>query len=715
MDKETLLNTLKTNPQLFWHEFNNLPGNFDLEWHYLQVIYASNADIPANCIVRYQMIIEKAYDLVTSQEISYNEKQNLIIEALKGQRDIYAFINIKSHNHYLFAMRFGDVTKDLSFFINKLSLDILNNMNVKHFHSFYTKLLNKGFNHTDATKLSIQVYHVLGYFKGRDLLDDKYGEITKRKLKNIFGSIELNDVLYDLNSKEPILNNQIINLLLGESYNVTGTPIKEYIRNTASPEVNYFVENLNLVIGNWNLILDEYTRRSHLEVLSLRLNIAQIHSILTTILSTKQEIKKKESFRSRKKSRYNKIPGFELRDMPLLDSDVFDYIGTVGKYVTSQTKAPARALELSRAMEGNTTKKFPSIKLTEDNYKLFVFHPQDRDLISAGFRIDCCFVPTGEADAQGLNPSFVEYCLTNPYGGGMEIRNYIGNSVMFSPLLRNGNVLLIHSVQLANYSKEEITIIINMLKKWAREVLAISQKMEGDAGLVAVTITNRGNLPAEAFSDTLPEDKKFHLYDIAQRYSNTYIDLDQPNQVVALKDGATIADIKYDIPVSYNYSYPLSDLEKNHRTVIITAEQMPIVKDMRDLTLMIANYAEARKFMLKQQPALANELLRQIRDLKNRFSEKYQQLFAVSPNTRIDSYKEYDDALNTIKEICQETSANIDFGDTPLSEIYYTDNWFIALDSTGKLYYDCINGSEYQFLIVLEDIKNHQLAVGGSR
>ena len=287
---------------------------------------------------------------------------------------------------------------------------------------------------------------------------------------------------------------------------------------------------------------------------------------------------------------------------------------------------------------------------------------------------------------------------------------------MFSPILRNGNTIIIYSIQYANYTKKEIKIVTEMLKKWGREVIENSKQVEGDKGIVAVSVTNRGNIPEEEFPIHLPLDKKFHIYDPEGKFAKkAFNDLKYDNVVVALKDGASIEDIKYDEEIISDYNYPLSDLKINHQVVEMDEQELSIVKEMLDLEETIDNYTGMRKDNLKTQPVLAMELLREIKRLRSKFNAKYQELFKVSSVMRVDKYKRYNDAIDTIKEICRETNTNIDFDITLLKKIYFTDSWFVAIDLNDELHYECITGAEYQFLVVLDDVKKQQLAIGGGR
>ena len=704
--KEKLIIKLKDEPQKFWEEFNELAGNFDILWQYLQAIYETHSVIPLECSAKYQNAIEAVYALIQCKDISINERRNLIIKALKGERNPYNLLNIKSYNQYLFVMNFGEIYKELCGFVNRLSVDILNNMNSKHFQIFLSILENKGFNYTDSVKLAFQVYHVLGFYKGRDFLLGKYGDIPKSKLKNIFGSIDLSEVVYDLDKKEPILNNTIINLLLGESYHVQNTPIKKYLDNSANEDINYFVENLNLVLSNWDLIITEYTKRANLEALKLRLNIGQIRTILSNIIDMKRDIKRKESFRGRKKARYEKIPNFEIRDLPLLESDLFDYISTFNKYVTSPRTAPERAVTISRMMEEKDSKKFPEVSINEGKNYLFTFHPQDRDIISAGFRTSNCFVPNGAGDGYGVGVSLLEYCATTPYGGGIEIRDKVGKTVAFSPILRNGNVLFVHSIEGIKLTSEEKKVVMLLLKAWADEVIKISNEKEKDGGIALVVTAEDYYIDTNIFPDVLDESKRFHIYDPENKYNDMYGNFSNPSRIISLRKGSSIDEIRYDYPIDYDYVYSISELGSNHKIVDFSENELAMFQDLNEMQNQIVVLAETRKMLLKNhQEVLAMEMLREIRRIKENFNEKYQELFKISTNHRVDQFKEFNDAYQTIKTIYEEIDSQLDFDIYTAKRIYYSDNWFVAVDLNGELHYECIAGAEYQFLTVLNDVK----------
>ena len=129
-------------------------------------------------------------------------------------------------------------------------------------------------------------------------------------------------------------------------------------------------------------------------------------------------------------------------------------------------------------------------------------------------------------------------------------------------------------------------------------------------------------------------------------------------------------------------------------------------RDLNEMQNQIVALAETRKMLLKNhQEVLAMEMLREIRRIKENSNEKYQELFKISTNHRVDQFKEFNDAYQTIKTIYEEIDSQLDFDIYTAKRIYYSDNWFVAVDLNGELHYECIAGAEYQFLTVLNDVK----------
>ena len=129
LDTKELINKINTNSLEFWNEFRKLPSDFDLELSYLQAIYVTKTVVPLDCQERCVQIYNKIEDLISYKDLDIAERENLITKALQRKRNVYNFINIKSYNHYLFVNNFDDLPKELAYFINRVSIDVLKNMN----------------------------------------------------------------------------------------------------------------------------------------------------------------------------------------------------------------------------------------------------------------------------------------------------------------------------------------------------------------------------------------------------------------------------------------------------------------------------------------------------------------------------------------------------------------------------------------------------------
>ncbi len=99
------------------------------------------------------------------------------------------------------------------------------------------------------------------------------------------------------------------------------------------------------------------------------------------------------------------------------------------------------------------------------------------------------------------------------------------------------------------------------------------------------------------------------------------------------------------------------------------------------------------------QDVVAMEMLRQIKEMRGEFLQKYQELLALS-NKGKDKYSIYLDALEVIKDI-KYPEDYIDLNS--LINIYFTDTWFIAEDSNG-LWHSAAVGENKQYDVLLNNL-----------
>lgn len=329
----------------------------------------------------------------------------------------------------------------------------------------------------EASNIGLKGYSTLGFARMQELLSGKYGPINSDKLSHLFSNLNCANVVFEPDGKnfKPMINEQLINLLFGANFKVVNTPIRNFLNGFGEMEeyikketekikanqdlseddkrqrvdelntsytaycfnVTEFISNFEFIFNNWDVIEEEFLKKQSVSKLKIKLNISQVNEIVTSLKTVQKTIRTKKGFSNKQQTRYKRIPHYEPRDYPLVESDVFDYVGIQTQYTTNPEQAPERAVQLSRMMENKTTKKIPNVNLDYGTYNIKIFNPQDRNLISGGYRSGCCFRPNGNADNFGSNNSLLTYCCATEYGSGIEIRDNKGKTLMFSPVLRN--------------------------------------------------------------------------------------------------------------------------------------------------------------------------------------------------------------------------------------------------------------------------------------
>jgi len=595
-------------------------------------------------------------------------------------------------------------------------------VNKKHIQQIISMLKEKGGTGLDMTLLAMKMYSNIELQRCRDLLNPdsskNYGPVELGKLNSLFGKFSLYDVEFKEqgNGLLPIYNDELIRIFFGENYKVKNTPIRNYLSgyvekkqehdqiekmiiNNSSlnqqekreklSELNDAFRNYNFCVSNfvvnrhvyhsrWFSIKEEFLKQQNKSKLKLKLNISKVEEIFKIVAQ--------------------KTPELEVRDTPLLNSDVFDYVGIDTQYTSSPELARKRAIELSRRMENQTSKKFPNIVKSNGTYTLRVYNPQDRRIISAGYKTNCCFRPNGNADNEGMDNSLLNYCVSNEYGGGLEIVDDKGKVIMFSPLLRNGNVLMIHSIE-SNYGEnpEIMQQVHELLKEYATE--CISTSYENGDEIDFVTITNLHYLNTKFTEGFLPKNAEFSLFDEKEMFKDAYTNLDSGQAVLAHKEGKTFSDIKYGkVSKSYDYS---SLIVKQIGHIEYSEEDLGNIELMEELKEKIIELSNERYLALKANNSQLNlSLLSQIYMMKQQYLTIYKKL--MESKKGIDMYSEYSKIQRLIKYIDEETHAISLFD---IGNIMYSDDWYINVSSNNILTYNALPGATKEMMERLEMLK----------
>ena len=734
---------------LFLHTFDEY-----LQLILLQVIIQSKVAQPGEVVGKIDYIL--AYYIGKFNDKGYDKKYIIqIIDSVKsGEVCALNLESIINFHDLLYAINLGNLFPDEAsrnksrlrlrpMLFSKVSIDMLMKTNKRQYKEIKQKLLEMGIDDFTASEIGLKAYSVLGFQRTNELLEGKYGPIDLNKLTHLFKDLDCSEVFFEPDGKKykPIINELFVNLLFGENYRVANTPIRNYLNDFHDLDVHVrrkiesqnnddltpdeinkkieeakasyvdsireFIKNITLIFHKWDVIEEEFFKKQSMSSLRIKLNIAQINAIIDSIKDVDGKIAYRSSLSENYKKRFKRIPGYEKRDYPLVESDVFDYVGRENQFISNPSKAPARAVTLSRMMENIKTKKIPNINIDYGTHSIKVFNPQDRNLISAGFRSGCCFRPNANADNNGENNGLLTYCCATEYGSGIEIRDYQGKTIMFSPILRNGNVLMIHSFESIGLTEVENKVANDLLFAWADEVIRVSREEEQEDGLVAVVMTDlHAKMDVSRIKATLPNDKMFRFYNHENKFDGMYNNLSgQKHYVLAFADNKGLEDIVYNREVKKSYEYP--ELNVDVKTVLVSEEQLVIINQIKQNQNTIINLANKRKALIKkQQPEQAFELLKEINLLRKQYLLFLKELYMLNGNIKRDILSDYMEGIAVMNQVCDELKIER-IVEYQFKQIFYAPGFYLGITVDNKLYGNCIKGVESQFFEAVSKIRKN--------
>ena len=650
-----------------------------------------------------------------------NTSSIFVDRVLNGTRNPFSLSFIKNNKDLEYATYIFDVNStSVQEYITTLPNEIFNKINKKHISEICRLLKELNVLEKNIIRLGIHIYLSLGFERSIDFLSKNpkknYGVVHEAQLLKIFDEIRPIDIEFISSGKGyiPQLNETWIHLIFGESNKIKNTPIRNYLNffSDKKEEIERQKEKINKNLSltseekqdalrkidrqfqeyqtdiyqffdlagrsfnEWDIVEEEFLKTKNKTKFKIKLNISKVNELLK-IINNKR-----------------KMPSLEPRDEALLSSDIFEYVGYDTQFTYKPEQAPARAVELSRKMEGVFTKKFPNVHLQKGTYHMDVFHPQDRNMISAGYRCGCCFRPNGNADNMGENNSLLTYCASTLYGGGIEMKDNDGKTIMFAPIMRNGNVLMIHSVETkCDYLMPDECY--DLLKDFAYKMIEESYKV-GDT-IDFVTITDLHHLDHRITEGTLPIDKKFPIYDENHQYDRMYHNLDCNHMIIATS-GKKVEDITYGA-VNYSYDYPKVD---PYHYIGMTENEIYVVQELDLLHKKIVSLGNQRNQALKEgNEEVCHDLLRKIKENKKQFLKQYHVL--LEQRKGLDFYYEFHKASNVIEYV-----GNIIPKDDLLKirEISFGSDWYIVITSDERCFCHCLATGKKDLQKYLNQIKN---------
>ena len=540
--------------------------------------------------------------------------------------------------------------------VNNLSADMINSINNKHINKIISTLKEKYNNDIEINLLEIAftMYLTLGYNNTIDILNQKYGNIAYGHLKNFFTGYDLRFVQFEKegNSKKPIMNNKFVVTLLGESYKVKDSLLKRFLRGVNNDKEIRYLLYMPSIFSNFDIIEEEFLRMQNSSKLEMKLNA----NTMVDIMDNYTIIKSRTIDKRLLQSGFFKLAARDTRR-------------TKGK---TSDEIIERASYISASMSKVKGKKFPIISISDNDYTLEVLKPNDRSILCMGNETRCCFKPCGEADDFGGEKSLLKYCATEEYGGVVVMRDNKTNSVLFmSPILRNGNIIMLNSIESTEseiiYQGHLSDILHEKLKDLGDKMISISHENGDSPPIDAVLLGNLHYINPKYSKRIIEKNIPPFLPD--DIYDGMYTNLDKGFTIISSKEGFNIKEIKLG---EVNGTYSINDriiqeIEISEENLEPAEKCMKLKKEIIKLTNLLNNIPYNER----------DEIIRKINNYKKIYMEKFK--------NNINEVEQQEKAwvvINGINRSCNYENDDI----YAVAYIKYSDNWYIALDKYGQFH-----------------------------
>ena len=405
----------------------------------------------------YMFLINKIKDNIDGRII--DEIIGYILSNDIDNYKIYYSINYHEKVEDYIAKGKFDIDK-----LAKINVDVLRETKKSNVVKLINMLSEKNIVIDDRIKNAlIKMVYILGYDNIKKIID------YDKNLKSIFSSFYIiNLEKYDNHKKE-----SFINLFMGDNINDPNN----LINTIYNDKYDLIKNNLNAVFNGWDSIMIRFKNQN------LKTKTAFIYELLS-------------------ESKYVLNP-----DEIKLEGKIIDTCVDNKQFVSNNSSQVIERLRyLYKEMKHNYQKTIPYVSGIYGNYSYEMLLADDPTLFIVGSNTKCCFKVYGDAD------SFIKYCVENKNARVLVIRDKRNDICAMAPMYRNGNLVVVNSIESNNvkdlsYMKE----MFDILKRAGDEIIDISDKNEPEEEHIsAVIIGNYKN-----------QIDKFLNYEKAESLSNS--------------------------------------------------------------------------------------------------------------------------------------------------------------------------------------------------
>lgn len=587
----------------------------------------------------YKLIYQDLFSKTNDTE----EANRLLNLLTTGKRNSFSYLYLQNKKTRLFLEKIDSIDSmtDITY-LHNVPLHILENINQNHLFQIREQLHLQNFPLQHIDEVSINLYIVLGFERAMHVVKGKYGPLTNAKYLHLFTGYDLCKVTFEQQGKVkiPYIYQNLIHIFFGKNYKDTTSPFFQLLHGSVDENIRLICSQLPYFFSNWFQVQEKYIEIKNQNNLKTKLNASMLSFIFPLLKTVDIPCHLNLDYTFLKQAMHNK-----QYVKPELQNSVME-----------------RIITLAEVQQTIQTKKFPNVMYKDNETKITILNPNDPKILFLGYMCPCCFRANGIGDNDGKKNSLLRYCVATEYGGAIEFQNKNGEVIAFSPIFRNGNLLMVHSLEYGHLLHHEKNILLEKLKLWANQMIFTSYQTEENP-IEIVTLTDMNGVDKTIMEGTLKE--KVSLYDETQEYQNTYHNLD--NDQFILSQSSKFKNLK------------LGDVEKQYLYHRAPYNQTPYLSnDTLNITNKIDILKKSIIFLSKKLELSNTETYKYVDTLQN-IEQEYLQLLDI----HFIPYNQYKQMTSIIKQI----NPNVD--NVTYNQILYGKDWFIGLYNGKYNFYNC--------------------------
>ena len=391
-------------------------------------------------------------DSTIDEEILYNTLKRNLNYRLLNYNDIstltYNYDNISKDFRLMFYIKFN-VALYNDIYLSGITYDQISKINVKHINNLF-KILDTEDRDEIAEKyaLCIKLYLIFGYERSLEIINKKYGEYEKVFLDNVLKTdVSRVQMKKEGNKYIPSIDNRFINFMFATSKD-------NHFINMLNNKDSELYKRWYYLYNNYDYILE----KCHGEI-----TIKKVISILETeIYDIDRKIITPDCY--------------VLNNNDFLENIILGNIGRENDEVLNSV------VETYKEMKKRNESSIPYVEGSiQKGYKYQTMKFDDYRLFELGYKAGCCFRPLGIGHKHLLHAAL---CRN---GRILLIYDSSNNLAAFCPTKRNGNVLIVNSIEFINKDFGNVRdSIIDAFFQCIEEIVNISKQSDEPIDLVCI-------------------------------------------------------------------------------------------------------------------------------------------------------------------------------------------------------------------------------------